>query len=346
LTTRTNLLYNTFNRSWEPVKEIITSGALDLQGFKAIFQEAAGGGSERLDLHGFNDLLESLSEFLVDVENIDEETDPDTEDLSFLLDDSEDEEELYTISDKDPERSKDVVSEIISKKLNGRKEMIFENESDEQILLDVFNNLANGKDKISFKNLLNWDLVLDLLAESLLTEESLQERINACGGDSKGIDIKGFDKLVDILIELYADGELSPQKTNEQTAVVPRPLMTPNPADISSSDLQNPESGIMTGDNVVDDIFDIDVEEAFAEISQGKDYVTFKDITSWYVILEMKNAKILTNTVVRQLLEDVGVTSELDGSEKIAPMEFQTFLDALCEQFSDSDASSSEDSNE
>lgn len=121
-----------------------------------------------------------------------------------------------------------------------------------------------------------------------------------------------------------------------QSVVPPRPLMTPNPSDTLNLEPKSSETAIMTGyDGVIDEVFDIDVEEAFDEVSQGKDYVTFKDVTEWYVVQEMKNAGVLTNIMVRQLFEEVGITEELDGSEKIDPATFQSFLDLLCEQLSD-----------
>lgn len=158
------------NRSWEPVQDLISSGAIDTDEFKIIFQQAAGDETSGLDLHGFNDLLNLLSPLFADDEDLEEEGEEEEngeqDALSFLLDDTENSEELYAISDKEPEISRESVSAIISKKLNDvsddqfRKEINFENESEEKILRDVFNNLANGKDKVSLKNLLNWDLVL------------------------------------------------------------------------------------------------------------------------------------------------------------------------------------------
>jgi hypothetical protein len=156
-----------YHRSWEPVQDLISSGSIDTKEFKMIFQQAAGDNTSGLDLHGFNDLLDSLSPLFVDDEDLNEDEEQvDQDALSYLLEDTEDSEELYAISDEEPEISRDSVSAKISKKLNDvsddqfSKELNFENESEEKILQDVFNNLANGKDKVSLKNLLNWDLVL------------------------------------------------------------------------------------------------------------------------------------------------------------------------------------------
>jgi hypothetical protein len=138
------------------------------------------------------------------------------------------------------------------------------------------------------------------------------------------------------LIQLYADGESDPEKMTVQPSAPPRPLMTPSPSDTQNLEPKSSEIAIMTGyDGVIDEVFDIDVEEAFDEVSQGKDYITFQDVTEWYVVQEMKNAGVINNIMLRQLFEEIGVTEELDGSEKIDPASFQSFLDLLCEQLSD-----------
>ena len=77
------------------------------------------------------------------------------------------------------------------------------NEDDMELLEDVFARLGNGKPYVSIKDLLNWDLVLDLFVEGLLTEELLQQKITQFGGTNKRVDITCFDKLVDSLVELY-----------------------------------------------------------------------------------------------------------------------------------------------
>ena len=43
------------------------------------------------------------------------------------------------------------------------------------------------------------------MSESLINEELLQEKIELCGGNAQGVDMAGFDKLVDILVGMYAD---------------------------------------------------------------------------------------------------------------------------------------------
>ena len=77
------------------------------------------------------------------------------------------------------------------------------NEDDLELLRDVFARLGNGKPYVSIKDLLNWDLVMDLLVEGLLTEDTLQQKIIQFGGSIKKMDITCFDKLVDALVELY-----------------------------------------------------------------------------------------------------------------------------------------------
>ena len=93
-------------------------------------------------------------------------------------------------------------------------------DDDDKILRNVFHSLAHGKEKVSLNNLLNWDLVLDLIGEGLLTEESLLQKMNEVDGDKKGVDITGFDKLVDVLVGLYADDEFSKSSSTSSSFVI------------------------------------------------------------------------------------------------------------------------------
>eukprot|EP01038_Epipyxis_sp_PR26KG_P013310 gene13310-17832_t len=86
-----------------------------------------------------------------------------------------------------------------------------EEDEDNQILENVFDDLSKGKEFVTAKDLMDWDFVLDLMAEGLLTEESLEAKIKEYGNKSTGIKIKyvkglslpDFDKFVDELVGLY-----------------------------------------------------------------------------------------------------------------------------------------------
>ena len=75
-----------------------------------------------------------------------------------------------------------------------------ESMDDETILNNVFQGLAGVKKHVSLKDLLNWDFVLDLMGEGALDEETLGEMMLDCGGNKKGLNLDGFDKLVDQLV--------------------------------------------------------------------------------------------------------------------------------------------------
>jgi hypothetical protein len=82
-------------------------------------------------------------------------------------------------------------------------------DDDGELLKGVFSGLAKGKEKVSMKDLLSWDLVLELMGEGVLTEDLLKEKMLQSGGDNKGVNIESFDKLVDLLVRLLTHIELT-----------------------------------------------------------------------------------------------------------------------------------------
>mgnify|MGYP006872195086 CR=1 FL=1 len=88
-------------------------------------------------------------------------------------------------------------------------------------------------------------------------------------------------------------------------------------------------------DDEESEVYDVDTLQAFEEVADGKDYVTFEDITNWSLIKEMCQADLINNTEVRRLLENAGVVSDLDGSEKIDVNLFEAFLLEISEMTGD-----------
>lgn len=72
-------------------------------------------------------------------------------------------------------------------------------EEDRKNLINVFQSLANGKSYIRSKDLLNWDFVLDLLTEGVLTEQTLDDKVKSLSS-GRGMDIEGFDTFVNDMV--------------------------------------------------------------------------------------------------------------------------------------------------
>lgn len=137
-------------------------------------------------------------------------------------------------------------------------------DDDAEVLEDVFRSLAGSKDKVSVKDMLNWDLCDDLIVQGLLTEEHLAQLMEDCGGDKKGVDLDGFDRLVDKLVSLYDNLP----DVGDEIAL----------EDFSSLDLDESMEGAFGDDELADDeeIIDIDIEEDFVAASKGKEYMSLE----------------------------------------------------------------------
>lgn len=72
-------------------------------------------------------------------------------------------------------------------------------EEDRKNLINVFQSLANGKSYIRSKDLLNWDFVLDLLTEGVLTEQTLDDKVKSLSS-GRGMDVEGFDTFVNDMV--------------------------------------------------------------------------------------------------------------------------------------------------
>ena len=329
--------------TWEPVIELIDAGVINNQILSNFFVEARGSNDKGLDLEGFNILLELLAPYIDGDNTI---VDNERSDLNEF--DGLEELEANTNGYEDTTSSSTPTSMTIPapEKVSGMSDEVNEKEDDDddddEILQNVFNGLAHGKSRLSLNNLLNWDLVLDLMGEGLLTEDSLLEKMTEVGGDKKGVEISGFDKLVDVLVGLYADDEFSKSTSTS----------SPSSFDGAVDGIEGLEGGLddrgiggsfiveeeLNGEELDDEegeVYDVDTLQAFEEVADGKDYVTFEDITNWSLIKEMCQADLINNTEVRRLLENAGVVSDLDGSEKIDVNLFEAFLLEISEMTGD-----------
>jgi hypothetical protein len=79
-----------------------------------------------------------------------------------------------------------------------------EDEDDDENLLNVFKELAGDKKFVSAKDLMSWDIVLELMGEGVLNDALLKEKMSECTGyNGKGVSLEGFDELVDKLVCMH-----------------------------------------------------------------------------------------------------------------------------------------------
>lgn len=200
----------------------------------------------------FDGLMDELDDEETDVSDELDEMTPEDKDESI--------DDMMMMASHRPEISV-LEPEIVESSSNSK---LGDLEDDAALVEEVFRSLAGTKSRVSTKDMLNWDLCDDLIVQGLLTEESLAEIMEDCGADKKGVDLEGFDKLVDKLVSLYDN---LPDNDDEIEI-----------DDISSLNLDEELLGADEGDELADDeeVIDIDIEEEFAKVSNGKEYMTLE----------------------------------------------------------------------
>ncbi|KAJ1413440.1 hypothetical protein B484DRAFT_402036, partial [Ochromonadaceae sp. CCMP2298] len=182
-----------------------------------------------------------------------------------------------------------------------------EEETDEQLLLSAFTGLANGKKHVSVKDLQDWDFVYTLLAEGLLTEDTLREKVkNYSPENPKGLSFAGFDRFVDDLVQLYKESE------DEEE-------------DDEGNDDDDEEDDEDDGDMEDEDVVEIDTVAAFAEMSKGRGFVTLKDVKGWEAIQDALSFAGFLDSDWKKVLEVAGVKDPL----RITPELFEALLDEV-----------------
>ena len=309
---------------WEVVKELIEAGQIDMAELKDMFQRAGAKGRNTLTLDGFESLLDLL-EPITEIFDGDEEEEVAAEQglMRFTEDSSTSAE-----SNKGNKGNKGNKVAIESDKTDADADDV----DDAQLLGEVFASIANKKAFASRKDLLNWDFVLDLMGEGLLTEESLNEQMLAAGGGDKGIALESFDTLVDNLVLLYgeeSEGEEGGDDDDEGGEIIALEANTEADADADTEEDHDHDHDEEEGE-----YYDVDIETAFAEIAKGKDTVSITDVLKWDLISQMKDATLITEEEVLALVETAGV----EDSSKMSKLDFEAFVDELTagsEEFDD-----------
>lgn len=167
---------------------------------------------------------------------------------------------------------------------------------------------------------MNWDFVLDLMGEGLLTEDLLREKMKEVGGE-KGVELPQFDKLVDTLVDLYGkEGE------EEEEAV--------DDGEMSSSRSINSEEMDEEGE-----YYDIDTEAVFEDVSKGKKFISMNDLRNWDLIKQMTAAGQMNEQELQSVIEAAGI----ENTEKMSILEFEAICDEMSER---ADAEDPEEDNE
>lgn len=319
---------------WDVVGELLDDGVISNEDMEKIFIQAGGkknkSGSLSINYDGFEEFLDLLSPY---AEDADDENELELEDMSVA-------------------NSSNVSSATSMQAKEGKEgegDEGDDEEDDDKLLAGVFKSLSGGKERCSVKDLLNWDMVLDLMGEGVIDEETLQNLMKECGGNAKGVDLKGFDVLVDKLVNLYEDVEddedeqveeeeeevenekakastKSPKSSNASS-----PVSTPTPGKVPQF-LEAITSGLGLSEDPDDydedegDFLDVDTELAFKDLAKGAKSIEISQLKEWDVIKELIDEGFMTEDDLDGILETVGVSDD-DGG--IDVLDFEAILDEI-----------------
>jgi len=314
---------------WDLVADLMQEGMLTMEDLEEFFAQAGGrlaagakgkAAAGALDLKGFEALLDLLAPLAGDGD----EDDDDFDGVSLGDDDDDDDDddnEMMRTAVVNADGSAAPADEEGADEEAEDEDQDYADEEEGELLSNVFTNLANGKAYVTAKDMQNWDIVLELMGEGLLTDDVLREKMAECPGfTGKGVPLEGFDKLVDKLVEMY--GELEEYSPEDNTAVIDATGMTLGGGDGEDEDDE------ADGEDE-DEYVDIDTEEEFEAVAKGKDFVTLDDLKEWELVRGLLEAGEMSDDDLRTLVSEAGV----DDMTKINFMSFEAILDNLCNEY-------------
>ena len=203
--------------------------------------------------------------------------------------------------------------------------------SDEQdeaeLLSGVFSSLAGPKNFVSAKDLLQWDLVMELMGDGLLSEDKLVSMVEGSPGGSKGLDLHAFDALIDSLLSLYEEKPPAVEIADSALSLSSEDVV----AQLSDDDDREADGGVLTlGDE--GEYFEVDAEFVFEEVARGKDFITGDDLHQWDLVQQLQAQGVLTDTELDELLESAGVIVAPGQDIHMDKLDFEAFLEVLSEE--------------
>lgn len=149
-------------------------------------------------------------------------------------------------------------------------------DSDEALLQEVFADVANGKSFVAVKDILNWDFAIELLAEGIITEWDLEEKVKKYS-EKRGMNIHGFDQLLDELMYIY-DNHIalheSRDNSEEESSVDPEVNESLTTDDYSEDDGGDVSSDLTNEED--EEAMVLDPIELFNSLSKDGKHVSFE----------------------------------------------------------------------
>eukprot|EP01036_Dinobryon_divergens_P036011 gene36011-46788_t len=248
----------------------------------------------------------------------------------------------------------------------------FEKKSKSNDLLQyLFKSVAGKKKVVTLEDVIDWEFVRALMGQIALDKKSVMDMFNKSGPRKGSLDIKGFEKLLELLSNyesaaeslvassssttskdknsmttpmmiMTGDGDDNNDNDEQQTSLLSMDSIVVNTND-SDEDIDN-EDNMDKDDNEEDDEDDweeIDLFEAFTELAKGKDYVTIEDASNWPVINELIEQESLSTEDFKEVCKQAGAKRgrlDYDAFEEVLEI-----LSPLADEEDDNDQLRDED---
>lgn len=344
---------------WGAIADMVESGRISDVQFRTLYEQASSG-KRRLKRPGFERLLDLLipfeddEDYFVDVLTMDglireltEEPNPNLYPKPVAGNKASDEQ--WTSADVHTTECNNVVEELTSGEKNLQTSAsnavagfdIVRNSQPVDVgvpLLDeaaqaentrrVFEGLSKGKAYCTVKDLMRWDFVYTLFGEGALTEELLLGKMEARGGDRRGIPLAGFDGLVDDLVAVYEqlDSEYEAIEANmRMDAALTEGVLDSNEV-VEGSMGQIPLSSDVLEED--DDVMDIDPAVEFERIRGDDGFVDVEALKDLSFVSQMITDGVLAEDDFGGIFEAAGV----EDASRIDECAFAAVLEIICEQ--------------
>lgn len=269
-------------KKWDYLRDLLDDKAVDNDTLKKIFKQASRG-QTALDVDQFDEFVDLLAESL-EFDDVDEDFDETSllsspEFTSIRLDDKtsevdEDEElrDLEFVVDgkslykKEDDEIKKFLEEGKLQDLDSNVEVDLEKAAISSAVAEsLYTSLVGKKKTMEFSDVLGWTLVQSLLKEDKLTTSNVMDIFNLC---SEGKDVlvpENFAKFVSLL----ADMEKNMRLSEESTSVA---------IDLGRSNISEEDE-----DGLDEEL----LKSVFQSLSNGKGFVTVKDLLNWDMVLDL-----------------------------------------------------------
>lgn len=276
---------------WDVMQELLEGGALSEAKLKDLFSRSGAKGRKTLTIDQFETLLDLLAPFAEeegedDAVELEVSAAPPVPTSTSKAAKSASGPSAARSNTKEPSSGKQPTKMADEDGDQENDDDDDDIEEDRKLVEGVFGGIAGGKKTASIKDLMGWDLVLDLMGEGLLSEETLRQMVTSVGGGAKGVLIDQFSDLVDRLVELYEVGDEDEEEEDGEDEEI---------EEGEGLNLSEEEGG----EDDEDEYYQVDMEEDFSALAKGGKTITFAKLQEWELLQQMQNEGLLSDATLR-----------------------------------------------